>query len=174
LPVRFTEGFNPHPRISIVVPRPVGVASQCEAIVIEFERPVEHDDLLNRLRRQAPRGLTIQDARILQNSERLAAQTVRYRLELTQPVPPDVAERVGQMNNVDKIEIERVHGETGRSQRIDIRPYVSDVRLEKGVVEFSLRVDGQGSAKPSEVAGLLGFDPHAVNHRICRLEIQWK
>ncbi|GAF87148.1 unnamed protein product, partial [marine sediment metagenome] len=28
LPVRFSEGFNPHPRLSIPLPRPVGVASQ--------------------------------------------------------------------------------------------------------------------------------------------------
>ena len=41
LPVRFSEGYNPHPRIAIPLPRPVGVASDDEAVVIEFERIID-------------------------------------------------------------------------------------------------------------------------------------
>ena len=41
LPVRFTEGFNPHPRMMIPLPRPVGVASQAETLVGSHVIPCE-------------------------------------------------------------------------------------------------------------------------------------
>ena len=36
IPIRFSEGFNPRPRISIAMPRPVGVESCDELLVIEL------------------------------------------------------------------------------------------------------------------------------------------
>ena len=38
LPVRYSEGFNPHPRLSLPLPRPVGVASEAEIIIVEFDQ----------------------------------------------------------------------------------------------------------------------------------------
>src|SRR3989304_8362378 len=56
LPVRYSEGFNPHPRIMIPLPRPVGIASQAEAIVVETELPIDPDEALQQLRRHTPVG----------------------------------------------------------------------------------------------------------------------
>jgi radical SAM-linked protein len=33
LPVRYSEGFNPHPKLSLPLPRPVGVESDDELLV---------------------------------------------------------------------------------------------------------------------------------------------
>jgi DNA-binding MarR family transcriptional regulator len=41
-------------------------------------------------------------------------------------------------------------------------------------VIMTLVVTESGTAKPSEIATLLGYDPGAVNHRVRRLEIQWQ
>src|SRR3990172_12981655 len=49
LPVRFSEGFNPHPRIMIPLPRPVGIASRAEGLVVETVGLIDPDDALRRL-----------------------------------------------------------------------------------------------------------------------------
>ena len=45
VPVRLTQGFNPHPRMSLPLPRPVGMASEAEVLMIETERDVDPDDM---------------------------------------------------------------------------------------------------------------------------------
>ena len=41
LAVRYTQGFNPHPRLSIPLPRPVGIASDAECLVLELTEPAD-------------------------------------------------------------------------------------------------------------------------------------
>ena len=36
VPVRYSEGFNPHPRLSLPLPRPVGVESEDELLVVRL------------------------------------------------------------------------------------------------------------------------------------------
>src|SRR3990172_12933571 len=77
LPVRHSEGFNPHPRLMIPLPRPVGVASCAEVIVVETERPIDPDDALQRLERQTPEGIAMLSSRRLALAGRL--QTILGR-----------------------------------------------------------------------------------------------
>src|SRR5690606_16197351 len=62
LPVKHSEGFNPRPRMSLPLPRPVGVATLADRLVVELREPVETTDALARLRRQMPVGLTLAEA----------------------------------------------------------------------------------------------------------------
>ena len=45
VPMRFSQGFNPHPRMSLPLPRPVGMASETEALMIETECDVDPEDI---------------------------------------------------------------------------------------------------------------------------------
>ena len=49
LPVSYSQGFNPHARISAPLPRPVGMASQAELVMVWMTEPVELDAALERL-----------------------------------------------------------------------------------------------------------------------------
>jgi hypothetical protein len=46
--------------------------------------------------------------------------------------------------------------------------------MDRDAVEFILRVTGAGTAKPVEIAGLLGYDTRGVAHRIRRMEVRWQ
>lgn len=64
LPVAYTEGFSPHPRVSFGFPKPVGVTSRGEyADVILSSRP--HGDVVELLTPHLPRGLEILACRAL-------------------------------------------------------------------------------------------------------------
>lgn len=57
LPVRYSEGFNPHIKLSILVPLSTGFASRCELCDFELLEPVAADDLIARLNRSFPAGI---------------------------------------------------------------------------------------------------------------------
>ncbi|MBI4580945.1 MAG: DUF2344 domain-containing protein, partial [Planctomycetes bacterium] len=58
LPVRFSEGFNPRPKLSLPLPRPVGIATTADVLVVELTQPVVPEEALGRLAAQMPRGVT--------------------------------------------------------------------------------------------------------------------
>jgi len=174
LPVRFTEGFNPHPKLSIPLPLPVGVASEAESIVVEFERPIDGETALRELQYQMPPNVKMTGARRLEPGERLHPALVRYRLDLRDRPGADVESRIRKVSESATTPVERVDPKNGHRRTVDVRPYLADIRIDGNVIEFTLRVTGGGTAKPAEIAGLLGFDPGSINHRIQRLEIQWE
>jgi radical SAM-linked protein len=59
LPVRYTEGFNPHPSVVFGPPLAVGFTSECEVLDFELTREMDPDEVRGRLCANMPRGLEI-------------------------------------------------------------------------------------------------------------------
>lgn len=174
LPVRYTEGFNPHPRLAIPLPRPVGMASEAELLVIEFDTPVNGDEVLHELEQQTPPDLKMTRAQRLEPRRRLQPALVRYRLELNGSADSDMESQIRRLMESTVLPVQRSSPKNPQTRIIDVRPFIVSMDRCNSAVEFALLVTGGGTVKPAEVAGLLGFEPSAINHQIRRLEIQWK
>lgn len=200
LPVRFSEGFNPHPRIMIPLPRPVGIASRAEALVVETERLIDPQDALQRLDRHTPEDIRMISVRRLRESERLVPEIVRYRLDLggaPEPLSPsegegrvrgsedglpdaaaptDLAARTRSIIESEVVQVQRAIPKTGLTKTVDIRPFLAELGVDprRAGINFTLRMIAGGSAKPAEIASLLGCDAGSINHRIERLEVEWR
>ncbi len=59
LPVAFSRGFHPHPKISFREALPVGMESEAEEAEIQLEEPLETREVQERLNRQLPAGLRL-------------------------------------------------------------------------------------------------------------------
>jgi len=174
LPIRYTEGFNPHPRVSIPLPLPVGLASDAESIVVEFDQLADGEAALCELDRQLPAGINMTGARRLEPHERFQPALARYRLDLGDGSNVDVESRIRQILEAVSLKVERAGRKDGQVRAIDVRPYLADMHADGNNVEFVLRISGGRTAKPAEIAQVLGFDPGSINHRIRRLEVQWE
>jgi radical SAM-linked protein len=93
-PVRFTEGFNPHPKIMIPLPRPVGIASRDEALVVETTREIDPETALPHILKQTPEGFELLSLRRLVRGEQLEPQRVRYQLDVSDLEMDDLEARV--------------------------------------------------------------------------------
>ena len=174
LPLRWSEGFNPHPRMTIPLPRPVGIASDAECIVVDTQSVLDPDAALARLAQHTPPGMVLKNVRRLAPGERLQPDLVRYRMEIAPLSPEELATRILELREATSLPIERTDPKTRSARTLDLRPYLVAIEPVGTDVEFTLKVTGAGAAKPAEIAALLGFDPAAINHRIRRLEIQWQ
>ena len=174
LPVRFSEGFNPHPRIMIPLPRPLGVASCAEVLVVETERPIDADDAMQRLGRQTPEGIAMLSSRRLALAEHLQPIQVRYHLDATEVSTEELSSRVRSLLDSKTAVVQRVGPKNPKGRSFDVRPFIADLRAAEDGIEFTLRVSQDGTARPAEIAGLLGFDAATINHRIRRLEVLWR
>ena len=58
IPLTYSEGFNPHPKLAIALPLSVGVTSECEYMDAETDRPLTQEDI-DALNRSLPLGMHI-------------------------------------------------------------------------------------------------------------------
>lgn len=174
LPVSFSQGFNPQPRMSLPLPRPVGVASDDECLIVEFDAEVRSEEIRERMQHQMPNGIKLHQSRLLATGEKLQPEQVSYRLSLDDQTPPDLEAALDRIRQADRLVVERINGKNGSTRSLDIKPYLVNIERVGDGVEFSLTVTQSGSARPGEVAGLLDLDPRTINHRIRRLAVLWR
>ena len=59
LPAVFTQGFNPHMKMTFALPLPVGVTSDCESVDITFEDGITDGEILQKLNDNLPPDIRI-------------------------------------------------------------------------------------------------------------------
>ncbi len=77
IPIRHTEGFNPHPFVSIALPLSVGFSSQCEILEFELLEGTCREEVPDRLNAALPEGIVVKYCYIAQRRMR-ELQRVNY------------------------------------------------------------------------------------------------
>lgn len=171
LPVKFSEGFNPRPRFSLPLPRPVGIASQADLIVIDLAEPSEPGPLMDRLGSQMPGGLRLVSAWSVEGSRSLQPALVTCEC----PLPPDtiagVTAAVERLLHQDEWLVRR-DADSGAAP-VDLRALLVDASTGDGRVRWSVRVTNGGTVRPAEFLSAIGLNPQDELHHVRRVEVQW-
>ena len=173
LPVSYSQGFNPHARISAPLPRPVGMESQAELVMVWMTEPVEVGAALERLNAQLPEGIQMVRVEVLPSGRGLQPESARYRLE-TGPPTAEMRTSVENLIESEVVCVTRLHPKPSKARVIDIKEYLTNIEWVTDGLEFWLKVTPRGSARASEIASVLGFDARSINHKICRMEVRWQ
>ena len=184
LRLRFTQGFNPHPILSLIPPRPVGVASRDDLLVVTLDESIEPAALLLALRAaDSPAGLKFIGAMQLPTKATPQPRCSLYELALNPPRTKAVGARLAELAGADSWPVERMV-KTGRGRRkasagfatrtVDLRPRVADLRASEGTLAFAALADQQGSARPGEVLALCGLDERTDLASLVRVEVDYR
>lgn len=173
LPVRYSEGFNPHPRLSLPLPRPVGMASEAEVLVIELEQPVDPAALIECLTRQMPEGVTLEGAWEVTSRRAIQPETAAYEIDLSEREAEIARNGIDRIGEAETWTIRRVGREGEKEKVIDVKACLADVRLEGIRLCWAQRQLAGGSMRPAEWLESLGLDASRLTHRILRKHIDW-
>jgi radical SAM-linked protein len=176
LPVAFSQGFHPKPRVSFGPALPVGVESHCEHIDLELIGAVEAATVAERFAPQLPAGLRLLDASVLDAQAPSVAESLRaihYRAEFPADVWDEgaLSEKVAAFRDADQAVVTRAAPPKNRQRKrnqkiavkkrreIDLKAIVTHLAVEgPGTVAFSLKADPSGSARPAEVLAAIFGD----------------
>lgn len=171
LPIAYSQGFHPQPRINLASALPLGFTSEAEVADIWLEKDLPLPDVEAALRLAAPPGIQIHQldgvapsAPVLQTQ----VQSAEYRIDLLDPVP-DLLQRVVVLLAADSLPRER------RGKRYDLRPLVESLLVytpdETGSVHLFTRLAAREGAtgRPEEVLDVLGVRLDAVRVHRTRL-----
>ena len=156
LPLAYSQGFHPQPKMNMAAALPLGFSSRCEVMDMKLERDIPLDDLPTRLNATLPSGLQV--VNVEQVEERLPALQTRvasaeYEAALTGPVDPsDLERRIDSVNELRSIPRER------RGKMYDLRPLIEELHLlPDGKIFMRLAAREGATGRPEEVLDVLGI-----------------
>jgi radical SAM-linked protein len=117
VPIAFSQGFTPHPKISYASAAPTGVASEAEYLEVGLQSPVDPAELCAALDAALSPGLDVLDAVEATEGTSLAERidASHWRLELPGVAPAVAAEAVAAFLATDEVLVERMTKQGRRS-----------------------------------------------------------
>ncbi|MFH1647438.1 MAG: TIGR03936 family radical SAM-associated protein [Chloroflexota bacterium] len=162
--VAYSEGFSPHPRISLAAPLALGITSEAELMDVVLEKWSSPHAFTTAVGRQMPRGIEIRQVfntpltlPSLQSQVRFA----EYAAELeTDKGQEEIRAAIDALLARDSLPWQ--HQRDTGPRHYDLRVLIDDLWLGDGrngvvTIGMRLRCDSQGSGRPEQVTAALGF-----------------
>ena len=164
LPIAYSQGFHPQPKIQLACPLPLGMLSQAEYVDfwLEDERPLQN--VLEDITAAKHAGIDIRSISEVPTSDpalqsRLRSVTYRIRLEEVNTID-DLTKRINQLLEQDHIWLER------RGKKYDLRPLIETCEVQPAIgrdtidLTVTLTALPGATGRPEELLRAAGYDPN--------------
>ncbi len=155
LPLAYSQGFHPQPKMNLAAALPLGFSSRCEVLDMRLEREIPLEDLSQRLNDTLPSG--IQVAQIEQVDERAPALQVQvlsaeYEVRMIESAFPSELKR-----KIESVMAAESIVRTRREKEYDLRPLIEDLNFEADTIFMRLAAREGATGRPEEVLDMLGI-----------------
>ena len=160
LEIKHTQGYHPHPIISIVLPLPVGQSSECELLDFEVTQQSDGSGIAEKLNTGMPAGIRVLECyEVTRPVRELHALQADVTLEYDNGVPAGAAEAIHGLLHRESLIIEK---RTKRKElaEVDIAPMILDATVTEG--ENALHIDLKVQAQNP------GLNPQLIEKAIAR------
>lgn len=162
IPVRFTQGFHPKPKIVFQDALPIGMESLREVMVVEVEETFKPAEIARRLNQELPEGLTVNGCALAgKGKQGGSGRLSTYRVTLARDTFD--RDRLEAFKAVDRFVVER-RRKKGRLKKIDLKAMVRRIRQvdDRSLEIETLSREGM-SLRPAELlASVFGMDEETV------------
>ena len=154
LPLAYSQGFHPQPKMNMAAALPLGFSSRCEVMDMKLEHDISLSDLPTRLNETLPSGLQV--VGVEQVEERAPAlqtqvASAEYEVSLTEAIDRSgLEERLESVIESKSIPRER------RGKMYDLRPLIEELRLlQDNQIFMRLAAREGATGRPEEVLDVL-------------------
>ena len=157
----YSEGFNPHMKISFSSALALGVTAEAEYIDMDILEEDTLESIMERLNRVAPHGLEVLGGKVMPEKVKKMMAICNYAIyEVTGPVTDvdvDWDVLLKSFNDATEISYEKVTPK--KTRIIDVKEFVKEpivATVKDGMVTLTMGIGiyPQGTIKPSEVWNL--------------------
>lgn len=169
LPILYSEGFNPRPRMQLASALPLGISSECEVLDLSLREPIPLDGLAERIIAKSPTGIRIfdiQEVPVRSPALQALIRSSEYRIHFEDPIDPArLQAQIDRIVNSETLEMERERKD--KVSIINIRPLIYDLhRDEANDLIAHLAVGELGNLRPDEILREMKLDDETVSiHR---------
>jgi radical SAM-linked protein len=178
--IAYSQGFNPHQRMSLVLPRSVGVESDDELLCLWLaegqtdstsspQAGIDNEALKDEL----PDGIEIISVETSQAKNVPEPISARYIMKV-QEIDDGVGKRISEILASEKVIVNRRTGEDSRTKPVDVRPFLESIKAEHDKVAVDCKISQAGTIRVDEILGLLHLKTADLTGPVRRTNVQWK
>jgi radical SAM-linked protein len=164
LPLAYSQGFHPQPKLQQAAPLPLGFTSEAEILDVWLDTDAPLNEITKKIVTTAQPGITVREVKeIVLASEPLPnlVTAAEYRIVCDEPLEPaEIQGRIEALLAQPKIERER------REKSYDLRPLVQHLAVENAApltLTMLLTSLPGATGRPEEVLNELQMDPYTVD-----------
>jgi len=195
--IRYSQGFNPRPRLSLPLPRPVGVASDDELLCLRVNcapclmpgapsepRATDYElQIKDGISAQLPEGCELLSVNVAKANTSFQPCSATYVLavrkeylneELRAAIKRLLAsESINLQRQIDSKK-SRIENRESRIKNIDVRGFLKSIELNGNSIIVECKISSAGSIRVEEILKLLELDVEKLASPIRRTNVQWK
>lgn len=175
LPITYSQGFHPQPKISLAAALPLGFSSRGEVLDVRLNEEIPLDEIISRLRESLPPDIAIVNVTGVDEREP-ALQTqvlsAAYDVHLTEAIDGSELKR-----RVEEIMISESILRDRRGKSYDLRPLIEMMSVitdanGKVWLKMTLAAREGATGRPEEVLSALKIEPDTARVERTRLIFQ--
>ncbi len=158
LPLAYSQGFHPQPKIHQACPLPLGFTSEEDLLDFWLDSDLTQPDLREKLEKALQPGITILEIQFVPSEEKpLQTQVISATYEVViddEHRPADLEERLDSLLNKKTCVRER------RGKQYDLLPLIESLKIDErnlNILEMTLAARPSATGRPEEVLDALGI-----------------
>jgi radical SAM-linked protein len=180
--VLYSEGFNPRPKLSLPLPRSVGIEVDDDLLCFRIEpgTGAQESDLCTsvktRLSEQLPDGFKLLTIRTAKAKAPIQPCQAAYLLAVrTEYLDEKLKSRIKHLLTSENLNLQRRLGpENSKFKNVDVRPFLKSIELDDAVITVECKISLAGSIRVDEILELLELDYCMLSAPIRRTRVQWQ
>ncbi len=161
IPVKYTEGFNPHMKMTFALPLSIGTQSECEFMDLTLHTATDAKEVCARLQAQLPKEMQITDAWTpVHPYQDIGWASYTITFDGTQCQAGDVCVLLSQPLIVKK------RNKKGEEKEVDLTPSIASYQVTEAdgnvVLCALLRADNAGYLNPEHLAKAVGCTDYTI------------
>ena len=172
LPLAYSQGFHPQPKMNIAAALPLGFSSRCEVLDMKLEQDIQLNGLVEKLNDTMPEGIRVtQIAQVMdERAPALQTQVVSAEYEVTSKEAAFGSDLKQKIDSV--LESESII-RTRRKKEYDLRPLIEELELvAENKIFMKLTAKEGATGRPEEVLDELGIAFEETRIERTRLNFQ--
>jgi radical SAM-linked protein len=158
LPISFSEGFNPRPKLTFAHPLAVGISSNGEIGEVELTEKMDEQEFISKLNSALPSPIRIVKVEYVEDKKSLMSlvKSAEYTLQISDDSV--TSEDIENILNKESIEIEKT-SKSGKISVVNIKPLILSwewVKRENKEVRVDLVTGSSENLRPDTIIKLFG------------------
>lgn len=180
--VLYSEGFNPRPKLSLPLPRSVGIEVDDDLLCLQIVVPEckNISDLCSSVKtglsEQLPSDLELLTARHAKAKTSIHPCLAVYVLAVREEyLNEKLKNRIKRLLVSENLNLQRWRGpKNSRFKNVDVRPFLKSIELDNAGIAVECKTVKAGSIRVDEILELLELDYGMLLAPIRRTRVQWQ
>ncbi len=175
--IRHSQGFNPRPKLSLPLPRSVGVESDDDLLCLRVEDSASSFDgeqFKAGLCEQLPEDCELLSVKVAEAKASFQPSCATYILVVQEGYANEkLKTRIENLLASDSFNVQRRINARGDTRSVDVRAFLKSIELDDRNIAVECKISSAGSIRVDEILKLLERDVENLAAPVRRTSVEW-